>query len=170
MRTLAKQCLIISISAFTLMAGLSGTVRTAHATETTYGSAGCGLGSMLFGNKPGFIQVLAATTNGLFGSQTFGITSGTSNCKDAGGGMPSTTAFIETNREAFAKDVSRGSGETIDAVAALAGCADSKAVGARLQASFKTIFPKAGLSDQTVSASAVAVLKADQGLACTRLL
>ena len=125
---------------------------------------------MLFGAKPGFIQVLAATTNGLFGSQTFGITSGTSNCKDAGGGMPSTAAFIQTNREAFAKDVSRGAGETINAVAALAGCGDAKAVGARLQASFKTIFPKAGLSDEQVSSSAVAVLKADQTLACTRLL
>jgi hypothetical protein len=167
MRTLAKLCLVIS--AFILVAGLSGGARPAHA-EGGYGSAGCGLGSMLFGAKPGFIQVLAATTNGLFGSQTFGITSGTSNCKDAGGGMPSTAAFIQTNREAFAKDVSRGSGETINAVAALAGCGDAKAVGARLQASFKTIFPKAGLTDEAVSTSAVAVLKGDQTLACTRLL
>ena len=38
----------------------------------TYGTAGCGLGSMAFGNQKGFIQVLAATTNGLFGTQTFG--------------------------------------------------------------------------------------------------
>ncbi len=46
----------------------------------TYGTAGCGLGSMAFGNQKGAIQILAATTNGLFGTQTFGITSGTSNC------------------------------------------------------------------------------------------
>jgi len=37
-----------------------------------YGTAGCGPGSMAFWNKPGIIQVLAATTNGTFGTQTFG--------------------------------------------------------------------------------------------------
>ncbi len=45
----------------------------------TYGVAGCGLGSMVFGNQEGGIQVIAATLNGT-GIQTFGITSGTSNC------------------------------------------------------------------------------------------
>src|SRR5205823_3826374 len=43
--------------------------------KSTYGLAGCGLGSMLFGDQKGMIQILAATTNGTFGSQTFGITS-----------------------------------------------------------------------------------------------
>ena len=36
-----------------------------------YGTAGCGLGSMLFGNQKGMVQVLAATTNGISGNQTF---------------------------------------------------------------------------------------------------
>ena len=49
-----------------------------------YGSAGCGLGAIVFGSKPGMIQVLAATTNATFYSQTFGITTGTSEC---GGGV-----------------------------------------------------------------------------------
>src|SRR5437868_47659 len=50
-----------------------------------YGMAGCGLGSLLFGpvNEP-FAQVLAATTNATFATQTFGITSGTSNCVSGG--------------------------------------------------------------------------------------
>src|SRR3954469_2639303 len=50
-----------------------------------YGMAGCGLGSLIFGpvNSPG-AQILAATTNSTFGSQTFGITSGTSNCVSGG--------------------------------------------------------------------------------------
>ena len=48
-----------------------------------YGSAGCGLGSLVFKQNDG-TQILAATTNGTFGSQTFGITFGTSNCNSKG--------------------------------------------------------------------------------------
>ena len=54
-----------------------------------YGPAGCGLGSIVMGSKPGFMQVFAASTNGCSGSQTFGITTGTSNCKDAPSGEAS---------------------------------------------------------------------------------
>jgi len=43
-----------------------------------YGMAGCGIGSIVFADKPGMIQIIAATLNGTAGSQTFGITSGTS--------------------------------------------------------------------------------------------
>src|SRR5256885_13892242 len=82
--------------------------------KSTYGLAGCGLGSMIFGDQKGMIQVLAATTNGTVGSQTFGITSGTSNCGEAGFSSSATRTFIEGNREALAKDAARGSGETID--------------------------------------------------------
>ena len=48
--------------------------------------AGCGLGYVLFGhndNSP-IMQVLAATTNGISGNQTFGMTTGTSGCTDDG--------------------------------------------------------------------------------------
>jgi hypothetical protein len=152
-----------------VLVSLTGETRPAQA-DKGYGMAGCGLGSIVFGNKPGMVQILAATTNATFGTQTFGITSGTSNCKDAGGGATSAKSFIETNREAFAKDVSRGSGETIVNLSALAGCRDAKMVGAKLQANFKAIFPSAGIKDTEVSAKAVAVLKADGALACSRLI
>src|SRR5437763_460743 len=100
--------------------------------KSTYGLAGCGLGSMVFGDQKGPIQILAATTNGTFGSQTFGITSGTSNCVE-GSGAQGATNFIEGNREALAKDAARGSGETITTLTAMAGCKDAKAVGVTLQ-------------------------------------
>jgi len=134
-----------------------------------YGAAGCGLGSIVFGSKPGFMQVFAATTNGLFGSQTFGITSGTSNCSSSAPGGMAARQFIETNRQAFAKDVSRGSGETIASLTVLSGCRDAAAVGATLQRNFGTIFPSAKASDTDVSAAAVASLKADKTLACSSL-
>jgi hypothetical protein len=139
----------------------------AHAAK--YGTAGCGLGSMLFNDDKGLIQVLAATTNGTFYSQTFGITTGTSNCEDTAGGEESAKAFIETNREAFAKDVARGSGETITTLTTLSGCADSAAVGAALQRNFSAIFPSSTAKDTQVSKSAVDTLRGRPELSC-RLL
>src|SRR4051794_353568 len=127
---------------------LSGATTTAAANTNVagYGMAGCGLGSMLFGRQPGFIQVLAATTNGTLGSQTFGISTGTSNCTDTHPGPATSKAFIEGNKDAVAKDISRGQGETIASLSTLAGCHDSKQVGAVLQSDFARIFPSATVS------------------------
>jgi hypothetical protein len=137
--------------------------------QTGYGSAGCGLGSLLFQPGNGFTQVFAATTNGTSLNQSFGITSGTSNCDAAGYQPGSTAAFIQTNRSALAKDISRGKGATIAGLSDLAGCADSKAVGKKLQKNFGQIFPAASISDREVSESVVRVLKSDESLSCTNL-
>src|ERR1051326_4600599 len=98
---------------------------TSGSSSHAYGTAGCGLGSLLFHDKPGIVQVLAATTNSTFGSQTFGITTGTSNCEDTKSGSASAKAFIQANREAVSKDIARGSGETISSLYTLGGGADS---------------------------------------------
>ena len=135
-----------------------------------YGLAGCGLGSLAFGAKPGMIQVLAATTNGTFGTQTFGISSGTSNCEEMGGGSASVKAFVAANRETLSKDIARGSGETVTSLSTLAGCQDAQAVGVSLQKSFQSIFPNAGVSDQKVGQSIVSTLKADPVLACKKII
>ncbi len=132
-----------------------------------YGTAGCGLGSMAFGNQAGGVQILAATTNGLFGSQTFGITTGTSNC---GPGLLATGTknFVEANREAVAKDISRGQGEAIGALTVINACKDSSAVGAALQASFKSIFPSEHASSAEVTEAILRTLHADPALGCGR--
>lgn len=135
-----------------------------------YGTAGCGLGSLIFHDKPGFIQVLAATFNGTFASQTFGISSGTSNCGSSEVSEEVAVEFIETNREAFAKDAARGNGETIDSLAALAGCADVQAVGAVLQSEFSSIFPASTVTDRQVSTNAVETLRAHAELSCAQLI
>jgi hypothetical protein len=131
----------------------------------TYGLAGCGLGSMAFGNQPGAVQILAATTNGICGNQTFGITFGTSNC---GPGIfaQGTRNFVEANREALAKDVARGGGEAIGALTIINRCADSRAVGAALQASFGRIFPTPDVSDEQVTAAILEALHSDAALGC----
>jgi hypothetical protein len=140
---------------------------TAHADP--YGTAGCGLGSMLFHDKPGIVQVLAATSNGTFGTQTFGISSGTSNCEDTKASAQSTKSFVQANREAVSKDIARGSGDTISSVSTLAGCANPAAVGSTLQREFKTIFPSAKVTDVAVSDSVVDTLRAHPELACHAL-
>jgi len=134
-----------------------------------YGPAGCGLGSLIFEPDSGFTQIFAATTNGTFGTQTFGITTGSSNCDDTGGGSASAKAFVESNRVALSKDIARGRGETVKGLAELAGCGDSAAVGKTLQRNFKKIFPSAKATDAQVSESVVGVLKSDSTLACGNL-
>jgi DUF3015 family protein len=138
-------------------------------TGRGYGTAGCGLGSIIFTPGSGFTQVFAATTNGLFGTQTFGITSGTSNCAPSHPGREATRAFVETNRGALSKDIARGRGETITSLSRLAGCAEPGAVGAHLQRRFDAIFPTAASSDREVSAAVVDLLRADPSLGCRAL-
>lgn len=139
-------------------------------TGRGYGPAGCGLGSLIFEPNSGFTQIFAATTNGTFGSQTFGISSGTSNCTDSSGGSASAKAFVETNRTALAKDISRGQGETIESLSRLGGCSDSRAVGASLQKNFDKVFPSAAMSDSEVGTSVVDALRSDATLACHSLI
>jgi hypothetical protein len=102
-----------------------------------YGSAGCGLGSMVIGNSQGFSQVFAATTNGTSGSQTFGISSGTSNCA-AGGSTAS--LFIEANKVALSNDVARGRGESLTALSQIYGVKDLAAMEVALKNNYKVVF------------------------------
>ncbi len=132
-----------------------------------YGTAGCGLGSIIIGDDPGIVQIFAATTNATSGNQTFGITSGTSNCDDTAGGQTSAKAFVETNRVALSRDMARGRGETIASLSQLAGCADAQAVGRSLQKNFKRVFPKAGVTSSQVGSSVISILRTDKTLACS---
>jgi DUF3015 family protein len=152
-----------------MTAALSTASSPVHARA--YGSAGCGLGSLIFEPSNGFTQVFAATTNGTLGNQTFGITSGTSNCAGGSGGSASAKAFVETNRVALAKDIARGRGETIDGLSRLAGCqAPSDAVGSSLQRRFDQIFTDASASDSDVGDHVIEALRSDAALACSALV
>ena len=74
-------------------------------------NTGCGLGSMVFEGQNGLMsQTAAATTNGIFGNQTFGITSGTLNCeryKDFAYNEKVDT-FVAQNMDNLARDIARG--------------------------------------------------------------
>jgi hypothetical protein len=135
----------------------------------SYGSAGCGLGSLIFEPSNDFVQIFAATTNGLFGTQTFGITSGTSNCDGSAGAARNVESFIVANRSALAVEVARGRGETISSLSAIAACNNDVALARTLQSNFKTIFPNAIVTDRQVSVAMVGLMRNHAALACTSL-
>ena len=126
------------------------------------GPAGCGLGNMLMGKDS---QILAATVNGT-GVQTFGITSGTSNC-DKGNRTAQLDLFIEVNKHTLATDAARGEGETVASLSKLLGC-DEAQVGSTLKSNFETVFPSQNLETQEVSASIKKVLRSNK-VSCTHL-
>ena len=128
-----------------------------------YGTAGCGLGSVLMGPDS---QVLAATTNASSYSQTFGITSGTSNCT-AKGGMASVNQlpfYVEANRQAMANDIARGSGETVADLSMMFGCEDIGSFAVSMQKNYNRIFSSTQMSNQQVSDSILGVVKSDSAL------
>ena len=134
-----------------------------------YGDAGCGLGSILFGDSQGLGQAFAATTNSTFYSQTFGITSGTSNCIDVAPGYATARSFSETNRVALSKEIARGRGESVATLSTLGGCKDAARVGASLQRRFRDIVPDAAVSDRAFGANVVAAMSSDRSLGCAKL-
>ena len=88
-----------------------------------YGMAGCGLGSIVIKSN-GIMQVAAATTNGTSASQTFGITSGTSNCTTDGVVQASKEreAFVDASKEELMSNISAGEGEYLTTLATLYSC------------------------------------------------
>lgn len=88
---------------------------------------GCGLGKLAWQNYPHQkvigIQTMEATTNGLMGNQTFGITSGTSGCTNDGKFWASekVNVFAALNFENLAQDMAQGQGEHLTSLATLMG-------------------------------------------------
>lgn len=127
-----------------------------------YPASGCGLGTFLFAkDKPNdaIFQILGATVNGT-GTQTFGITTGTSGCNPSGvfASNEELNNFTSQNLEKLATDMSKGSGETLDAFADLAGVSDKDAFFAASQANFSSIFTKADITAGEVLSNMDAVL------------
>lgn len=129
-----------------------------------YGTAGCGLGSIVFGAKPGIIQIVAVTLNGLWGNQTFGITSGTSNCVSEEEARKA-ELFVETNRLALEEDISRGQGEALSNLAEILGCGTNEKLGSRLQQNFEKIFPSRATSTQAITSQIFETISQDSELA-----
>jgi len=110
-------------------------------------NTGCGLGTLLWeGNADGSVisQSLQATTNGIFGNQTFGITSGTLGCEQPANIIKNdgALAFTADNMDLLARDIASGQGETLDTLAELMEIptAGRTHLYAALQTNFDQIF------------------------------
>lgn len=146
-----KKLLIIFVSLFSGSAG-----------AVAYGDAGCGLGSLVMGSETGVKQILAATTNAS-GMQTFGITTGTSNCSEGGvfRAMKEVPAYIELNKLALAKDAARGQGETLAGLSQLMGC-ENRAFGKVIKANYNSIFVESKMDSSQIESR----IKSTVGRAC----
>jgi hypothetical protein len=134
-------------------------------TERT-SSAGCGVGTILFEGQKGPVpQILAVTTNGSFGNQTFGITTGTLGCeKDGVVRSPTKVRMLMlSSLDNLAGDVARGEGETLESLASLMVVApeDKARFFEALQHNFVRIFPREDVTVDQVIASMNAVLAGD---------
>ncbi len=130
---------------------------------------GCGLGSKVWEGQTGLVpQVLGATTNGTSGNQTFGITSVTSGCAANGKvQLPDKMAmFIDPNMNRLAQDMSRGSGESLAALADLIGIEeqDRPAFYAATQHNFERIMRADTMTAPEVIVSLNAVMAEDATL------
>ena len=124
----------------------------AQASGQGFGQAGCGLGSIVMGSDGN--QILAATTNGTSGNQTFGITTGTLNCQQDGvfKSGKEVPAFIEVNKVALANDAARGQGETLAGLANLMGC-NSQAMGSAMKKNYNQIFVETNMQPAAIEAN-----------------
>jgi len=125
------------------------------ASSMAFAQPGCGVGAMVFKGQSGIApHVLAATTNGIFGNQTFGMTTGTLGC-NTNESIQSMAMYMNNNVDKVARDMSRGSGENLETLAILLGVdeADRGEFYNLLQDNFASSVPTSDTtSDQAVDA------------------
>ena len=139
------------------------------ASQAKESGPGCGLGSQLFEGQSGVApHVLAVTTNGISGNQTFGMTTGSLGCD------PSQTItiaaadiYLNANMEKVARGMATGEGEALDTLADLMGIeAQDKTVFFKAsQQNFGKIFSSNDISSNDVLAALKDVMKNDNVLA-----
>lgn len=123
--------------------------------------AGCGLGTaVVFKDADEWHEhVLAATTNGTSGNQTFGMTSGTLGCEAANGPLAHVQSFMDDNMDQLALDSAKGQGETLAALAEVMGveAQDTAAFNRTMQTNFDAIFAAEGTSGAAYEAMTAAM-------------
>ncbi|OIO10686.1 MAG: hypothetical protein AUJ52_03770 [Elusimicrobia bacterium CG1_02_63_36] len=141
---------------------------TVSAYAGSQNDAGCGLGSMLFTEDKPVHQIVAATTNGSFGNQTFGITTGTLGCSSGGlikAGMER-EAFVATNYRAIEKEMAAGKGQYASSLSSLMGCGEqTERFLSVSKQNYETLFPSEGASPETLLKNLDRQIASDPALA-----
>jgi hypothetical protein len=150
----------VAVASLMLVSGAALAAGQAHM------NTGCGLGTLLFQNNADgktLLQTFQATTNGIYGNQTFGITTGTSDCQ-----QPKTfvsneqlNEFMVANMDNLARDISQGRGETLDAFAELLGVPSEQRPEfyRQLQSGFARIFTSSNVQMASVMDNIATVSK-----------
>ncbi len=112
--------------------------------------SGCGLGSMIVQENSKVMQSLAFITN-VTVPQSFGISTGTSNCKAQNLVMTEKAVqyFTEVNKDDLSREMAKGQGEKLNTLAALYGCETSTSrneFAKAAQANYGKIMPTAQTS------------------------
>ncbi len=111
---------------------------------------GCGLGSQVFDGEEGlFAHLLAVTTNGTSGNQTFGMTSGTLGC-DTTEPVTAAALFINENMEEVAENISTGEGESLTTLAELLNIENREDFASTLQQNFSNIYTSESVTAEEV--------------------
>lgn len=147
-----KLAVVAAVVAVTLV--LAG---SAFAAGQAHTNTGCGLGTMLFkgaADNSVLLQTFQATTNGTYGNQTFGITTGTSDCQQPKNFASNVqlNEFMVANMDNLARDIAQGRGETLDAFAELLQVPAEKRAEfyGQLQSGFARIFTSPGVQMASV--------------------
>jgi hypothetical protein len=128
-----------------------------------YGTAGCGLGSVLMGRNGS--QISASTTNGTMSNQLFGITTGTLNCAEDGVAMidKEKEFFANANFESLMQEAAQGKGENLQAMASLYGCHED-AFASSMKNHYGAIFTGKDMDSESMLANMDAVVGSDAAL------
>lgn len=121
---------------------------------------GCGLGSQVFEGQTGvFANVLAVTTNGTLGNQTFGMTSGTLGC-DTSKPIMAASVFVNENMDQVAENMAEGQGEALDTLAELLKVDSKEEFATLTQSNFSKIFTSSEVTAEEVIQNLEGVLNA----------
>lgn len=156
----------------TLLAVVAAPILATAAFAGNQNDAGCGVGSLIFKENNAVQQVLAATTNGTFGNQTFGITSGTLGCS-ASGNLQSRVEraqrnYVAANYRNLSREMAAGEGEYLSSLSSLLGCSRESLAdfGKLTQSNYGEIFPTRDATPEQVLDSVKGNIRRDGKLSC----
>lgn len=127
-------------------------------------NTGCGLGTLIFESHDGLIsQVSASFTNGILSNQAFGITTGTSRCRQFSriASNEQINRFISENMDSLATDISKGKGEYLNTLAVLMEVKEIERARLykKLQTNYSNIYTSESVTSAEVASNIEKVIK-----------
>jgi hypothetical protein len=142
---------------------LLGVLVFAGVASASQMNTGCGLGTMLLGNKGDtkLMQILITCTNSTSTNQSIGITLdiGAFKCQKTSSWASNKAVeeFVQANMDSIIREVAQGEGDTITTLAQILEVEDVAAFGGKLQSNFALIFPSKDVEFAHVAEAIVVV-------------